>query len=288
MKQRKEKIQKFWKRLHLPYRLSIKDGHTLSEVARLQASKFSVAMVVLVFAVALVTITAILIISTPIRNYLPGYSGNEVRRMVLQKALVIDSLEQKVHQQEVYLNNLYAALTGRVSIDSVRTDSALLVSADDEILAQSEAEKNFTESYQQAERYNLSAGMQTEPDAESVVMLPPMKGVVSQKFNVSAKRFGLEISAPEKETVVAAMEGVVTFTGFDPENSYFIQIQHSNGIVAIYKNAGLLLRKAGDKVRTGEAVAIVAPSKNKKGIYSLQFELWDKGKALNPETYISF
>ena len=70
----------------------------------------------------------------------------------------------------------------------------------------------------------------------------------------------------------------------------------------------MLLKKTGDKVRTGEAIAIVSresgdveSNKNKKDKgnkenitaatdrkHVLQIELWYKGSPVNPELYISF
>ena len=68
-----------------------------------------------------------------------------------------------------------------------------------------------------------------------------------------------------------------------------MQIQHKNGFVSIYKNNTLLLKKVGDKVRTGEAIAVIGDGKAKDNAdLVLGFELWYKGNPVNPEDYIAF
>ncbi len=95
------------------------------------------------------------------------------------------------------------------------------------------------------------------------------------------------MTAP-KESVVATLEGTVFFAGYDPEAGYIIQVQHKNGFVSVYKNNAMLLKNTGDRVSTGEAVAIVGSENNSPAKGSLYFELWYKGSPVNPENYISF
>ena len=134
-----------------------------------------------------------------------------------------------------------------------------------------------------------------------------MRGVVTSHFNASLRRYGLQIAAAS-DNIVATLEGVVVFAGYDPDAGYILQLQHKNGFISVYKGVSMLLKKTGDKVRTGEAIAIVSresgdveSNKNKKDKgnkenitaatdrkHVLQFELWYKGSPVNPELYISF
>ncbi len=278
-----------WKRLHFKYRLSVLNENTLEEVGRLQASIFMGIMLILLFAVALVTFTSIVIISTPIRNYLPGYSDTEVRGSALKNAIVIDSLESVVAQQSVYLENLRLVLQGKVSPDSAKSEKVVKISEDDKSLQKSESEKEFNEKYQEEEKYSLSAKSEDSKSmTEGVVFFKPLKGAISVKYNPVANHYGVDLVAKPKENVVAVLEGSVIFSGYDPNVGYFIQIQHRNGFVSIYKNNDLILKKTGDQVRTGEVVALVGTSGREGSTPHLHFELWYKGTPVNPESYITF
>ncbi|MEQ1734694.1 MAG: M23 family metallopeptidase, partial [Bacteroidia bacterium] len=58
--------------------------------------------------------------------------------------------------------------------------------------------------------------------------------------------------------------------------------------ISVYKHNATLLKKVGDKVKVGEAIAIVGNSGEHSTGPHLHFEIWRKGEALNPAKYISF
>lgn len=279
-----------WKRLHFKYRLSVLNENTLEEVGRLQASIFMGVMLLLVFAVALITLTSIVIISTPIRNYLPGYSDAEVKEAALKNAIKIDSLEAVVDQQSTYIGNLRAVFDGKVHPDTSRSEDVIVIPENDKSLQKSPKEKAFDEDYQKEEKYSLSATKADESKSmtEGAIFFKPLKGVISAKYNPAINHYGVDLSAQPRESVVAVLEGTVFFCGYDPNVGYFVEIQHRNGFVSVYKNNDLILKKIGDQVRTGEVIAIVGTSGKEKSGPHLHFELWYKGTPVNPESYITF
>ena len=60
----------FWKRVRFKYKLSFINENTLEEVWSFRLSLFSAFVTLTVYAISLITITALIIIMTPIRNYL--------------------------------------------------------------------------------------------------------------------------------------------------------------------------------------------------------------------------
>lgn len=263
--------------------------NTLEEIWKIKASIFSGVMLLLIFAFFLISITSAIIIATPIRYYLPGYMDAEVREKAIRYAIKADSLEQQLQYQEVYINNLRGIFEGTRQIDSVKTLDTISVSENDPLLQKTDREKAFTKRYEEEEKYNLSV---LSPSAatpmESVIFFRPVTGVISSKFDPTKEHFGITISTGAKATVSATLEGTVIYTGFDLKTGYIIEIQHKNGFISIYKNNTLLLKQLGDKVRTGEAIGVIEEKEDEKNTPSLEFELWYKGNAVNPESYISF
>lgn len=264
--------------------------NTLEEVWSIKASMFSGGVLFLLFAISLVTITSFLIIATPIRYYLPGYLDAEVREKALRAAIRVDSLQQQLNYQEAYINNLKNVFTGVLDVDSVKITDTISVSENDPLLKRTEKEKVFVDRYEDKERYNLSVISPTASGPmEGVVFFKPLKGLVISKFNPSNDRYGINLKVASQETVLAVLEGTVVFSGYDFTTGYTMQIQHKNGFVSIYKNNTLLLKKVGDKVRTGEAIAVIGDGKAKDNAdLVLGFELWYKGNPVNPEDYIAF
>lgn len=293
MVKNKKNKHSFWKRLHFKYRLSIINENTLEEVWKIKTSMFSGAILLLLFATFIISITAIIIIATPIRYYLPGYLDAEVREKALRSAIKADSLEQQLKFQEIYIHNIRDIFTGARQIDSVKYVDTVSVSANDPLLQKTDAEKEYTKRFEEEEKYNLSVLPQTaSTPMESIVLFKPVKGLIIDKFNPTKGQYGININASGKETVSSILEGTIIFAGYDIQSGYTIQIQHKNGFISIYKNNTLLLKKMGDKVSTGEAIAIVETQKESKekdkSFTTFGFELWYKGKALDPESYISF
>ena len=116
----KRSNKSFWKHIQFKYKLSFFNESTLEEVWSFRLSLLSVFIYVFIFASILITLTSVIIILTPIRNYLPGYLDVEVRKEILINALRADSLEQKMSIQSRYLDNLAEILSGNVNIDSIQ------------------------------------------------------------------------------------------------------------------------------------------------------------------------
>ncbi|MDR1881746.1 MAG: M23 family metallopeptidase [Prevotella sp.] len=294
MIKKKKNKHDLWKRLHFKYRLSVMNENTLEEIWQIKASKFSGVVLILVFAFFLVSITSAIIIATPIRYYLPGYLDSEVRGKAIRSAIKADSLELQLKYQEAYINNLRDIFDGARQIDSVKIPDTVSVSENDPSLKKTGLEEEYTKRYEDEERYNLSVLSPASANPmEGVVFFRPVSGIVAGKFDPGNERFGITVKTSPKETVSATLEGVVIFAGYDIKTGYTMQIQHKNGFVSVYKYNALLLKKTGDKVRTGEAVAVIETKKEEgkednAAAPSLGFELWHRGNAVNPENYISF
>ena len=127
MKRKQKQINKksFWHRIRFKYKLSFFNENTLEEVWSFRLSQLSAFAMLALFAFLLVALTAVIIITTPIRNYLPGYLDVEVRKEIVQNALRADSLERMIQIHALYLNNVSGILAGTMPIDSIREIDSL-------------------------------------------------------------------------------------------------------------------------------------------------------------------
>lgn len=284
MAKKDKKRHNFWKRLHFKYRLSILNENTLEETWKLRVSLFHAIMLFITLFFLIVVVTSVIIISTPIRNYLPGYLDSEIRDQAIRAAIQIDSLELQQKYQMAQMQNIKDIFEGKVQPDQAVPVDTVTISEDDKLLKTTNKELDFRDKYEKEELYNVSPVTTDSSPIEGITFFRPARGVISQKFDPAKKKYGIDISLTD-ETVVATLEGTVIFAGYDPVMNYVIQLQHRNGFISIYQNTSLLLKKVGDKVRTGEAIAVVNNGNDKN---KLLFELWYKGNPVNPELYISF
>ena len=278
----------FWKRIRFKYKLSFINENTLEEVWSFRLSQLSVFISLGVFAFSLVAFTALIIIMTPIRNYLPGYLDVEVRKEIVQNALRADSLERMIEIQNLYLKNVTGIISGTIELDSIREiDSLARIDADFEI-PRSPEEEEYVKNFEQEEKYNLAV-LNTNPlPVDGLFFYKPVNGMISSHYQADIHHFGVDIAAAPKESVLATLDGTVMYAGYDPNQGNVIQLQHKNGFVSVYKHNELLLKEPGEQVVAGEAIALVGNS----GLLStgphLHFELWYNGKPVNPEDFIVF
>ncbi len=278
----------FWHRMRFKYKLSFFNEGTLEEVWSFRLSRLSALLTLALFAFFLISVTSLIIITTPIRNYLPGYLPVEIRKEIIQNALRADSLERMLQIQGLYLNNVSGILSGTIPIDSIQAiDSLARVEPDFEI-PMTQREADFVRTFEEAEKYNLAVLTPAPVPTDGVFFYKPVEGIVSSHYDASQRHFGVDLVAAEKASVLATLDGTVVFSGFDPNAGNVIQIQHKNGFLSVYKHNELLLKEIGDRVMAGEAIALVGNTGKLSTGPHLHFEIWYKGISVNPEEYIAF
>jgi len=108
---------------------------------------------------------------------------------------------------------------------------------------------------------------------------------------------GIDLAAPAGTSVVAAMDGVVTFAGAEDSGigkrlglGNLIYISHSGGLITVYGHNRRNLVSIGDRVRQGQKVAEVGNTGYTRGITGnhLHFEVRDgyTAEAYNPEKFL--
>ena len=104
------------KRLRNRYRLVVMNDDTYEEVVTFKLSRLSVYIALSTIFVLLVGLTVALIIFTPLKYYIPGYSDLKVGREYQQMKYKVDSLEKAVNHQAGYIENIKKVLAGETPV----------------------------------------------------------------------------------------------------------------------------------------------------------------------------
>jgi murein DD-endopeptidase MepM/ murein hydrolase activator NlpD len=112
--------------------------------------------------------------------------------------------------------------------------------------------------------------------------------MVSSHYSAEIHHYGVDLVAGLRESVLATLDGVVIYTGYDPAAGNVIALQHKNGFISIYKHNESLLKETGNQVVAGEAIALIGNTGDLSTGPHLHFELWYKGNPVNPEELIAF
>ena len=283
----KNKRKAFWRNFKFKYKLTITNENTLEEIVGIHVSKLNGVSVLLSAVTVIFLIASLIIVFTPLRNYLPGYMNTEVREQVVTNALRADSLQWLMERQRMYIMNIQDIISGNVKTDSIHSIDSLTVVRSEELMERTQAEDEFRKQYEENERYNLT----TIDNAQAItglIFFRPTRGMVSSGFDANQKHFGIDIAASPNESVLATLDGTVILATYTADTGYVIQVQHSQNLISVYKHCGSLLKKVGDSVKAGEAIALVGNTGEKTTGPHLHFEIWNRGRALDPSKYIVF
>ena len=283
----KEKVR-LWDRLKYKYKLSVINETSYEEVFNFRLSQLHVLTALSVLAVILVVLTILLIAFTDLREFIPGYPDGNMRQMIAQNALRVDSLENELLKRDRFFKSIRLVLNGgdTTSLERSREDTARY--RNDTIRFQiSEQENEFRAAIEERERFNLSLGMK-EQNHDYYHFFPPVEGIVTQSFDAKKRHYGTDIVAKANAKVAAVLDGVVIFTDWTVKTGYVIQVQHTNDLISVYKHNSILLKKQGDYVRAGEVLGVVGNTGEESSGPHLHFELWRAGNPLNPENFIKF
>ena len=270
------------------YRISVTDMDTHRHVWSTRLTRTSFFVTLVSITVMLCGLIFCMIAFTPIRTFIPGYPDARSKRVAIQNAIKVDSLERVIYRWEIYSENLKRAVEGKapVKIDSIVKASSKESQAEVDAMTMHRQDSLLRERVREEEQFEISARARRDLPIEGLHFFTPLKGVVSQGFDTVHPY--VDITAPEGSVVKATLDGTVIFAGWSEDAGNTIQIQHSDDIVSIYKHNEKLLKKTGDKVKAGTPVALVGNSGDTSTGAHLHFELWHKGEAVDPSKYIKF
>lgn len=288
MAAKRQKRKKIAKKLFTKNRLVILNEDTFEEIFSLRLTLMNVFVVATVGAILIITVTTYIIAFTPLREFIPGYASNKLKRDATELALKSDSLAQAVKKNDAYLNSIKRVLSGDLDYAALNKDSILATKIDapePDNLQPTKPELELRAQVEKEDKYNLFEKAQQKVD---LVLFPPLKGIVTEKFSPKNKHYSVDIAVAKNTPVKAVQSGTVIFADWTPSNGNVIILRHNSGFLSAYKHAATLSATQGDVVKTGEVIALAGSSGHDSTGIHLHFELWKDGYPIDPEQFIDF
>ncbi|NJB86647.1 murein DD-endopeptidase MepM/ murein hydrolase activator NlpD [Lewinella marina] len=281
------------------YQLVVRGAHDYRELATYNLTPLNIYIGLSTLFLLSTGLVFLLIIFTPLREYVPGYGDVIERREMAELEASVAELMELVEGQNLYIDNLKRTVLGEaVTADSVENQSVAagvtgevtpLPPSPEEIRLRQELER---ERAGQREATAAAAPLPTSgsnavPLAQ-VYLVAPVHGEVSAGFNLATDHTGVDILAPQNTAIKATRAGIVFLSEFSNANGNVIGIQHDNNLISFYKHNSSLLKQVGDRVQAGEAIAIIGNTGTQSTGPHLHFELWHEGRAVDPTAFVSF
>lgn len=286
VRKRKESVMD---RLRYKYRLVILNDDTFEEKLSFKLSRLNVFVSIGVSAIVLIAGTTLLIALTPLREYIPGYSSARLRRQAFDLVRKTDSINTQLAYHQRYLNTIKNIVEGKAP-DSLNTLPPEQVAQlpQGEALAPTEQEVSLRKRVEEEERFNVEPSASKSRNLENLGFFTPLKGVVSNVFSKENQHQAVDILAPANSAIKACLDGHVLLAEWTAETGHILMLQHANGLISVYKHNSALLKKQGDLVKAGEAIAIIGNSGELTTGPHLHFELWHEGNPIDPQLFMRF
>jgi murein DD-endopeptidase MepM/ murein hydrolase activator NlpD len=270
--QERNAIRKRLKQLRRSYVLALVNRRTFEEKASIKLTPMNL-LFLFGGGFLLVCILFIALVSfTPLKRYIPGFPGEEMEERSVRAMAKADSLEYELELMKEHFSRIRAVMRG----DEELSDSLEEKAPNTLHPGSSESPRKMTH----------RAADQGVPMRE--YFFPPLRGPLTDAFDPSAQHFGVDLTARKGKAIKAVLEGTVVFASWTPEQGKVIQIQHPQGLLSVYKHNSVLLKEAGQKVGTGDPIAVIGNTGSITTGPHLHFELWYRGDPVDPEKVMVF
>ena len=270
------------------YRIIVYNDTTFQSVWSMQLTRMKVFTITSLASFAIVVLVIFLIAGTQLREYIPGYPKAEYREMLIRNALVVDSLEQEILSRDRFFQTINAIMRGEDPPDFSQSGDTAKKSPLTN-LPPINQDSIFQDKILE-ERLSLSVQGNRNPSGNltNLHFYIPLKGLITNKFDATKGHYGIDLVSQPNARISAVHSGTVLFSGWTLETGYVIYLQHGSNLVSAYKHNAALLKKTGERVNGGEAIAIIGNTGEVTTGPHLHFELWHDGKPIDPEKYIVF
>ncbi len=240
-------------------------------------------MVVFVIVLS-VLFTTILFFATPIGSLYQFKEDYALRQNVIEISERVMSLQDSLMARDRQLNDMKEVLrTAADTVLAVDQTADMLIS--DDYYPTGGASPNVRTFEMLSQNEIIFSGSLNEiPDFPSDF---PVEGRLSQGYSAENGHFGIDIAARPGTIFKAIADGTVMNAGWTINYGYVIYLQHSGGVVSVYKHGAKLARSKGDFVLKGDILGEIGD----RGVLStgshLHLEIWKNGVPQNPLMYLN-
>ena len=280
--------------LQSKFHFVIRNDADLKEMFIYKLSNFRFILISFILLLSFFTISFYLS-TTALRYWFdPRFVEQLANQQVINLSQTVDSLINESTNKDNYINNIKSILQGKENIDNTLTiqNNKLIDTLYSRNLSieSNSIDSLFRRQFEESNNNYFNENMENNFNEILNVNLfsPVSSGIISSKYDISKKHYGIDILCNKDEPIKAIADGTVILSSWTKDSGYIISIYHSNNLVSIYKHNSKLLRNVGDNVSSGDIISIIGNTGELSSGPHLHLELWFNGKSINPSQFVSF
>ena len=168
--------------------------------------------------------TIVLIVYTPIKEYIPGYDSTVLRQTAVRNIETLDSLERVIQKNQTFINSVGSVILGEVSQEELLKESNIARIDVSELQFKTNIEDSLLRNFVEKEdRFNT---LESAAPKVEYVLFSPIQGQISSLFDPSQKHFGVDVPAKTNTPVKAISDGRVLFSEWTIDTGFEIGRAH--------------------------------------------------------------
>ena len=207
----------------------------------------------------------------------PEHEYRGLKYEVVSYSEQLDSLERQLEIRGELLYSFRKYLDPEYSEDVAKSTPAA-----SELIELEEDEEFFP-----WENFNPYQSSNRNSSAPLAIYYSPVDHLkIHKSFSIKEKRYGLEYQIVGCQGIRAIADGEVILARWEPGKGHVIVLQHAGGLLSVYRNNDVILKKVNNFVVAGEIMAM-SGNVQKATTKSLIIELWKNNYPIDPETVLT-
>ena len=270
------------------YKVIVSNEETFEEIISLKTNNFQLFLFAFLYTIFVVTISTTIIFFTQVREYVPGYPSTDLLLSAAKITVKADSLERELALNAQFFNAIESVLRGDPNQTTQRLQQDSLIQNDlkDTQIVSTIPQDSILRVYvENQDKFNLTRNQLL---IDSKRYYSPVKGVVTDGFDIEKNHFAVDVSVDLGTPVKAILAGTVLFSEWSVETGHVILLDHGENLISVYKHNSKILKSQNESVQAGEVIAFSGEEGALSSGPHLHLEIWKNGLPIDPETILSF
>lgn len=244
---------------------------------------FDVIKIAAIVAVISIVLAIGIFFITPLSSIYQDQVDEQFRDQVIAINQRVEALQDSLYAREVQLNDLKQFI--RTVPDTNFAASQSFTGEEEESQGSSWSDPVMVPTFEMLNQNEIISSSRLA-DASDFPSFYPIEGSLTQEFSSEEEHYGIDLAANRNTEFRTIADGTVVNTGWTINYGYVIYVQHSNGIMSVYKHGAKLLKEQGDVVLKGDLLGLIGNSGVLSSGSHLHLEIWKNGVPQNPLMYL--
>lgn len=244
------------------------------------------------FVLLLFLLVLLLVAYTPVLDIFPGYrtAAERGHDNLVESIMRIDSLERRMSDMLTYNENIAMILEGRTPVVRTPLSDGDTTKLDKRLVPPSEFDSLLRAEMEGEGNYSLARTLLSrEQGSGKKIFAAPVEGIITRHFSRDDNYLAVGIQAAPNAPVTSIDDGTVVDVVTGGESGTVVTVQHFNGFVSIYRNLAQVLVSKSQVLKSRQVIGYNSmPGVGDKSNPQVELEIWNEGKAVDPENYIVF